>query len=132
MALSDDFLMHAAMGTECIVYDYGANKAVPRAVWQGLEWIKFALSARWYQQAYSPQGRAVSCRNYFVAQCRVLDKHTKTRLNYFKRYLNGPLRISSVTSATKHDGNYAHYINLLQQPYVKLTYRQTESTMLLQ
>lgn len=46
VTLSDDFLMSCAMGRNCIVYDYGANKTIPRAIWQGLEWVKFVLYKR--------------------------------------------------------------------------------------
>ena len=37
LTISDDFLISLALGYHCIVYDYGANKNVPRDVWQGLK-----------------------------------------------------------------------------------------------
>lgn len=37
--LDYDFLMNVALGNKCVVYDYGANKPIPRAIYQGLEFI---------------------------------------------------------------------------------------------
>jgi len=111
-SLSDDFMMYAAFGSECVVYDYGANKETPRAIWQGLEWIKFAMFMRWHGVEYLPIRRAFPCREYFSEQYKNLSKPTISRLDYFKRYLNGSLNISSVTKSTCSDGDYAGYVRI--------------------
>lgn len=105
LTISDDFLMSVALGKNCIVYDYGANKKIPRAIWQGLEWIKYALSIRWKGVEYRPIGRASSCGPYFLKQYENLDKRTRSRLDYFKPFFNGILDITSITQATDKDGN---------------------------
>lgn len=115
MSLSDDFMMHAALGHDCVVYDYGARKNIPRAVWQGLEWIKFVLSARWHNKEYAPWGRASSCRGYFDSQYCGLNRRTKARLDYFRRFVCAPLLIKSITAPTAHDGDYAGYVAQLQE-----------------
>lgn len=115
--LSDDFMVAAALGNNCIVYDYGANKNVPRAVWQGVEWVKFALLKRWHDMAYLPQGRAKSSGAYFAEVFASLDKKTKARLDYFGKYVSGPLQISAKTAATDKDGNYSWYVDVLRHNY---------------
>jgi len=114
MTLSDDFLMSAVLGHECVVYDYGANKDVPRAVWQGLEWVKYVLSRRWHGEIYRPVGRAKACQNYFAVQYSGLSSRAKSRLDYFARYLNGPLRISAITGATDKDGKTEWYAGIVK------------------
>lgn len=41
--LDYDFLLNAAIGNECVIYDYGAKKPIPRAIYQGVEFIKYVL-----------------------------------------------------------------------------------------
>ena len=46
--LDYDFLLNLAIGNECIVYDYGAKKDTSRAIYQGIEWIKYTLNRFWF------------------------------------------------------------------------------------
>lgn len=110
LTISDDFLMAAALGRNCIVYDYGANKEIPRALWQGLEWVKYALSRRWHKIEYKPQGRAKSSGKYFAEQYAILSKRARARMDYFKKYVNGPLQITTVTGATDKDNKSEWYV----------------------
>ena len=112
LSISDDFLMSVALGRDCVVYDYGANKDIPRAIWQGLEWLKYVLYLKWYNQEYTPQGRSSKSRSYFYEQYKKLSKRARTRLNYFRNYADGELRISSITDKTKKDGNLEWYVNI--------------------
>ncbi len=114
LTTTDDFMMAAALGHGCIVYDYGANKQVPRAVWQGLEWVKYALSKRWHGINYQPQGRARTSTGYFALQYEGLTKRARARMDYYKRYVNGPLCINAVTQATEHDGAREWYADILK------------------
>ncbi len=107
LTISDDFLMVAALGNNCIVYDYSSKRQIPRAIWQGLEWIKYVLMRRWYGQTYMPQGRAAKCAKYFDEQYGKISKRVKTRLDYFGKFTNGyHLRITAVTDKTDKDGQY--------------------------
>lgn len=112
MALSDDFLMQAALGHECVVYDYGAGKPVPRAVWQGLEWVKFVLWRLWHAEPYLPEGRAAQAWGYFGKAYYCLSDRAKARLGYFRKFVAGPLRIRAVTSATELDGKTEEYVRM--------------------
>ena len=51
-----NLLFHLATGAECVVYDFGSrgsqwpgaeDQKVPRAIWWGLEWIRYALTRAW-------------------------------------------------------------------------------------
>lgn len=117
MQLSDDFLMAAALGHDCVVYDYGAGRAVPRAVWQGLEWVKFVLHRRWKGQTYMPQGRAALMHGYFGREYARLPDRVKARLDYFGKFsiMSDPIRISAVTEATAHDGDTGYYVGVMRR-----------------
>jgi len=104
-SVPDEFLFRVALGDECVVFDYGARKAVPRAIWQGLEWVKYVLSRRWFDADYAPQGRARTAGMYFAEQFSAMGKRTKVRLDYFKPMVSGTIRIRSVTGSTERDGN---------------------------
>lgn len=112
MGLSDDFLMCAALGHRCTVYDYGANKPIPRAIWQGLEWIKFCIYRRWDDAIYMPRHRALSSAGFFEEKLRELRKPAKSKLDYFRRYRNGAICIEAVTSSTGNDGDYDLYAKI--------------------
>jgi hypothetical protein len=111
--LSDDFLMNLALGNECIVYDYGANKNIPRAVWQGLEWVKFVLYLRWYNIGYAPEGRAKNSGEYFMEQYNALSTIAKGRIDYYKKFLRGGINLQSKTGRTMFDGNHKYYAEVL-------------------
>lgn len=104
MTLSDDFLMNVALGHECIIYDYGAHRKVPRSIWQGLEWIKFVLYRIWYNVTYEVRGRLdKSAQQYFEEQYKLLSDKVKTRIKYFNQYTQGKINIRSITDSTLED-----------------------------
>jgi hypothetical protein len=111
MTISDDFLLNAVLGNKLIVYDYGAGKEIPRAIWQGLEWIKFCLFRRWLNEVYVPEyPRSQRCLNYFHEQYAILGNRERTRLDYFKKfYMNKGINITSIQSSTQKDGDYLYY-----------------------
>ena len=112
--LSPDFMLHAAIGSHIYIYDYGANKEIPRAIWQGIEWIKYVLQKRWHSIDYSPVGRAISMQCYFEKEYAKLPKTTKAKLDYYKKYVGDRIYITSFTNSTEHDGDYSFYNNLVE------------------
>lgn len=103
--LSDDFLMNVALGKECVVYDYGSNKEKPRAIWQGLEWIKYVLNKRFRKGLYCPVGRAESMTTYFYNCYENLNKRTLNRLDYYRKFSFKEINIKSVVCSIKEDQN---------------------------
>jgi len=118
--LDYDFLLNVAIGNECIIYDYGARKPVPRAVYQGIEFLKYVLHKRWLNEEYLTdcnRGKdkhiRKDCNSYFEACYRNLEKITKKKLDYFKPYVVGKIKIKTVTDATVHDGDKGFYKEIL-------------------
>lgn len=119
--LDYDFLMNLALGNECIVYDFGARKPIPRAVYQGLEFVKYALYRRWLGKEYisnvkrsNNSGRKNNCNGYFDKCYRSLEDRTKKKLDYFLPYINTEeIRLECITDCTQHDGDKFFYKNIL-------------------
>jgi hypothetical protein len=113
-SVPDEFLFRLAMGDECRVYDYGARKDVPRAVWQGLEWVRYAVTLRWTGEAVTPTGRARTMGRYFAEQYQALTSRETARLDYFGAMANAAPRISAVTEPTTHDGDKAWFVGCVR------------------
>lgn len=106
VGLSDDFLFRVAMGDEVIVYDYGAKKKTPRAIWQGLEFIKYVLHKRWKDEEYTPIYRDKNVlRIYYEQEMKKLSRGTKNKIDYYKKFFKGVINIKAITKSTKFDGD---------------------------
>lgn len=118
--LDYDFLMNLALGNFCYVYDYGANKPIPRSVYQGLEFLKYVLYKRWYGVEYcvnivksKKSSHKYNCNKYFN-ECYInLCERSKKKIDYFKPYLSGKINLVSITDSTIHDRNKEFYRNIL-------------------
>ena len=118
--LDYDFLLNVAIGNECVIYDYGARKPIPRAVYQGVELLRYVLYKRWLNKEYitdcnSSKGEHIrkDCNSYFESCYRNLEDRTKKKLDYFKPYVVGKICIETVTDATVHDGDKEFYRDIL-------------------
>lgn len=100
-SIPDEFLFQQAQSQICFVHDYGERTPVPRAVWQGLEWVKFVLAQRWNNTHYVPVGRASTMGPYFSDQYRLIDNSIKRKIDYHKQFLKqwDPNQIVSVTKS---------------------------------
>lgn len=110
------FLMSLALGHTCVVYDYGARKNVPRAIYQGLEFIYFALNRRWLGKDIIPVVRGKNVYQYFDECYRELTDRTLKKLDYFRKFLlTDEIRLVVKTAATEHDGDYRWYRDVLAE-----------------
>lgn len=123
--LDYDFLLNVAIGNECVIYDYGARKPIPRVVYQGVEFIKYVLHKRWLNEEYltdcnRSNGEHIrkDCNSYFESCYRNLENRTKKKLDYFKPYVYGVVDIKTVTDTTIHDGDKQFYRNTLLKEVV--------------
>ena len=110
-----NFLMYLALGYECIVFDYTSRwKDRPsRAIWQGLELIRYCLHRAWWNEE-------IKCeRNmhiHFKKEYEGFQKKTKKRLKYFRKFLlTDGLRLFSVCKNTVHDGDHKFYKEILKK-----------------
>lgn len=124
--LDYDFLMNAALGNEIIVYDFGANKPIPKAVYLGLEFIKYSLYKRWLKQEYLTRINRTTnetirkdCNSYFESCYKDLERRTKTKLDYFKPYVVGEIHIRAITASTQHDNDKNYYKDVLLREVAK-------------
>jgi hypothetical protein len=112
---SDEFLLNLAVGNTCWVLDCGAHHAVPRACWQGVEWLRFALTeAITGNTAELPIGRAHQCGAMFYQAYRDLPKSAKKKLKYYAQFAvaGWAANIVYCCSQTRHDGNYTLLKNI--------------------
>jgi hypothetical protein len=118
--LDYNFLMSLALGHTVHVYDYGANKEVPRAIFQGMELIMYVLLRRWYGKETTPYVRRHNCQHYFNEIYQSLEFDTKRKLDYFRRYLNPNKQFHLVThcKSTNKDNNYEYYKEVLHDALI--------------
>ncbi|MFL1672138.1 hypothetical protein [Paenibacillus dendritiformis] len=108
------FLMSLALGHKCIVYDYGANKPTPRAIHQGLEFVRYVLSRRWFGEILTPFVRGHNVSQYFNGVYRSLSDQTLKKLDYFRKFLRtDQLNLEIITGSTSRDGDYDYYRDIL-------------------
>lgn len=111
--LDYDFLMNLALGNPVIIYDFSAKKAVPRSVYQGVEWIRYILNRVWFDRETTAYVKNHDCTDYFREKYKEIDKSTFIKLKYFKKFLHtNKLNIYVYTKQTKHDGDF-DYFNLV-------------------
>ncbi len=113
--LDYNFLMHAALGSKCIVYDYGAQTELSKAIYIGLEWIKFVLNKRWLDKHYVPKVKGKKVTAKFEEYYNDLSKLTKKKIDYFKKFLlTDEIWIEGKSEVTTHDNDYEYYRELLK------------------
>lgn len=118
--LDYDFLFNLAIGTTCFIYDFGARKTTPRAVYQGVEFVKYVLNRYWYnlnEKVYVKRGKTpINVTDYFDEEYKKLDKHVFKKLDYFKPYLfDNKVNIIAVTNKTTHDGEKSYYSDIIKK-----------------
>lgn len=116
LQLSDDLLLHLALGHYCVVHDYSNKRNSPRAIWQGLEVVKYILYKYWFQHNYKLDGRAERMQQY-VEEYEWNDA-VISKLKYFKKYINtSTIHLHSITGRTIYDGDYTYYFDRLTSYY---------------
>jgi len=112
LTLDSDLLLHLARGNVCVVYDYGSRKETPRAVWQGLAFIRHCLENVWFGESKTN----ANFDAYFAACLSALSEPAKAKLRYYRRFLaTDRLRLYTVTAHTRWDSHYDHYALLLNR-----------------
>ena len=113
--LDYNFLMSLAVGENCVVVDYGANKEVPRAIYQGIPFLKYVLNRRWFGLETNAFVKGQNCRKYFSECYEKLSDKAKKKLDYFKPFLmTNVIDIWAIAQSTTHDGNKEFYSSVLR------------------
>lgn len=106
--LDYNFLMDLALGEEVIVIDGSRNnKKGSKAIFYGLEWIRFALYKAWFNKNINVYVNKNNVTNYFLEQYKKLKKSTKQKLKYFRKFLScNDIKLIGYSFYTDNDGNY--------------------------
>jgi hypothetical protein len=114
LEIDQNFLMFAALGYECNVYDFSARTDDPKAMYMGMAWIKYVLERRWLGLQPNIIVKDKDITNYMDELYCKIPKRIRARIDYFKKYLNTEaIRINIKTSATSNDNNMEYYTETL-------------------
>uniref|UniRef100_A0A7S3XSP6 Uncharacterized protein n=1 Tax=Heterosigma akashiwo TaxID=2829 RepID=A0A7S3XSP6_HETAK len=129
--LDANFLLRLAQGDTCLVYDFGSRAGVgwpdgeigiPRALWWGVEWVRYALERCWLGPS-APGVRVMvrghNIRGLFEQEYRSLPDKVKRKMRYYKKFLKidpgGKLSLYGIYSRTNMDGDAEGYATILDQ-----------------
>ena len=127
LELDASFLLAAALGYSCLVYDYGSRdkkRGTPRAIWYGLEFIRYALNKTWFGKSDRlPILRGKQVESLFSGKLSSMSKSTKKKLKYYRKFLppevlaldNPAVRLVGVFKVTKHDDDEKFYADLVRE-----------------
>lgn len=97
--LSPDFMIALALGYKVVIHD-ASVRTVSRVVWFGVPLIKHVIDARWYYKKDNPNythikkgclvhsavGNKLDVSRYFRHIARNLNRRTKRRIDYYKKF----------------------------------------------
>ena len=110
--LDPTLLLALAMGHTALVYDFGSRnrkRGAPRAIWYGIEFIRYALNLIWFNQRGRAFLRGHDVSAQFDRRIERFEQRTMRRLKYFGSYVR-----STRVDATKdsNDTNIANCVEL--------------------
>ena len=121
--LDANFLIAAALGYSCVVYDYGSRdkkRGAPRALWYGLEFVRYALNVEWFGEPDRvPVLRGKNVGHDFSRKLRGFSKSAKKKLRYYRKFLTddvkarGAVRLVGMYKRTRHDDDDGFYKELV-------------------
>lgn len=114
--IDNNFLMSLAIGEAIIIYDCSSQKKVSRALFQGVEWIKFVCWVYWFNYIPNAIVKGFNVTDYFTEQLNLLSIPSKNKIKYFRKFvLVNNFNISIKCMKTTHDSDYEWYKNLLME-----------------
>ena len=115
--LDYNFLMDIALGNHVVVIDFSQQKKVSRALFQGLEWIKYCLVRRWF--GVIPEKVFVKTYNvveYFNKEYEKLTGDDFKKIDYVYKFLIvDTINIDYKCYRTIHDGETSFYKNVIKE-----------------
>ena len=114
LEIENDMLMNLAIGNTCMVVDAG-KRGRTRALWQGLEFLKYALHRCWLDCEYQSNGRASTSQGYFSQCYSVLSQPAKSKLKYYRKFLlTDTIRLYPTSKKTVNDGRYDYFKSIVK------------------
>jgi hypothetical protein len=113
--LDYQFLLDLALGEDVIVLDCSPKKDVSRALYQGVEWIKYVLNRRWFDREENCFVKGNKVNNYFNEEYKLLSRRAKNKLDYVKKFLlTDRIYLQGMCKTTSMDSNYEGYKQILK------------------
>lgn len=112
--LDYNFLLDLAQGNTVEIYDTSSKKNMSRALYQGVEFIKYTLNKRWFDREELTYVNGFDVTTYFRQEYCKLSQNTKKKLDYVKKFLNtDKIYIEIYCKKSLHDGEYEYFRKLL-------------------
>ena len=124
--LDSSLMLDLALGRACFVWDYGSRDVVkgkgnPRALWYGLEFVRYALRKEWFPGTEVAEKAIAVTRGKRVDQdfdrkLTMLDRSTKRKIRYYRQFIPesvSDVRLIGVYRATTHDDDTEFYRSVL-------------------
>lgn len=116
ISLSSDLLFHLALGTTCIIIDYGARTHSSKATRTGLEWVRFSLNKLWFDNDYYPMINQKDVSLLFNQKFKALSKQTKNRIKFYRKFLRtNRINLIGLSKLTLNDSKELFYLNLIKE-----------------
>lgn len=116
--LDYNFLFDLAQGNMIQIYDTSSKKKESRALYQGVEFIRYVLLRRWFNAESEEIPTVVNGHNvtdYFETEYKKLSDESKKKLDYVKKFLNSKgIYIKRICKKSLHDGQYEYFREILK------------------
>ena len=126
LELDAALLAQLALGRSCFVWDYGSRdvgkgKGNPRALWYGVEFVRFALRREWFPDgvgatAPPPVLRGKQVEKDWTYKLSMLSRGAKRKIRYYKQFIPEgvcDVRLIGVYRPTTHDDDVEFYRSTL-------------------
>lgn len=115
--LDYNFLLDIAQGNTIKVYDASSrNKKQSRALYQGIEFIRYVLNRRWLNKNIKAYVKGMNVTDYFNVKYNSLSVTTRKKLDYVKKFLNtDKINIEKYCKKSLHDGDWEYFKDLLRK-----------------
>lgn len=84
--LDHNFLYTLSQGEQILVIDCSSRKKQSRALYQGIEWIKFCLNREWFGN-YDINVKVKKCNVFNYFNSIKLSNEAKHKLKYYRKFL---------------------------------------------
>lgn len=112
--LDYNFLLDLAQGNTVKIYDTSSKKNMSRALYQGVEFIKYVLNKRWFNKEEKTFVNGHNVTSYFRQEYCKLSQNTKKKLDYIKKFLiTDQIHIKTYCKKSLYDGKYEYFRELL-------------------
>lgn len=128
-AIDASMLFWLAKGHTVLVYDFGSRnkkRGAPRALWYGLEFLKYVLGYVWYDERDAKCFvRGTNAKNDFQSIIqKYVDRATMKKIKYYRQYCptttstsKEKIKLYGVYDSTIHDADEAFYQGIAHESF---------------